>query len=300
ESSKSAYTQIQSTIDARVTVPVKTVTSTLATTATSTATQIATSATSTATQIANTVNTRATPIVDGIETIVNRYLPDSETNQATRVVDIGRAVSLRVSRRLSVGVAPITQSAHDLRKAAENNAALVKSRESLQALNIRLNALVEALRAHAKELQENVGRVPADASARVHTLSSSLLLELESLSVYLREHSPKLPEYVQVRLEPLVGFMNDRYAVVKCEISKSDVPAIQKARNILQVTTEETLPILQGAAQEVRESLVQYQVSIQENVQRGLHKVQEVNCSVSDAAVRAVHTARVTLVGGAK
>ncbi|KAF9572669.1 hypothetical protein EC968_009569 [Mortierella alpina] len=318
ESSKNAYTQIQSTIDARVTVPVKTVTSNIASTAastrdqittvaTSTASNITTAATVTATNIATQVNTRATPLVDGLETIVNRYLPDEElereqstaaqSNQASRVVDLGRHVSLRVSRRVSVGVAPITQSAQDFRKSAENNATLIKSKESIQALNVRLNTLVEALRVHAKELQENVQKVPGEATHRVQTLSSNLLVEIDSLSVYLKENGPKFPEYVQLRLEPLVGFVNDRYVTVKGEMAKPDVSAIQKARNILHLTTEETLPILQSAVQEVKETLVQYQVSIQENVHRGLNKVQEVNSSVSDAAARAVQSARVTLVG---
>ncbi|KAF9153086.1 Dynein light chain 1, cytoplasmic [Linnemannia schmuckeri] len=339
ESSKNAYTQIQSTIDTRVTAPVKAVTNNIATTAastrdqittvatstrdqittvatstrdqittaaTSTANNITAAATTTATAIATRVNTHATPLVDGLETIVNRVLPaDAEveqstagqSNQASRVVDLGRNVSLRVSRRVSVSVAPITQSAQDLRKAAENNAAVIKSKESIQALNIRLNALIEAVRAHAIELQENVQKVPGEASQRVQTLSTSLLVEIDSLSVYLKEHSPKLPVYVQVRLEPLVGFVNDRYVTVKGEMVKPDVSALQKARNILQLTTEETLPILQSAAQEVKESLLQYQVSIQENVHKGITKVQAVNSSVSDAASRAVQTARVTLVG---
>ncbi|KAG0292140.1 hypothetical protein BGZ96_004483 [Linnemannia gamsii] len=317
ESSKNAYTQIQATIDTRVTAPVKAVTNNFATTAASTRDQITTAATSTANNIsvaatttatafATRVNTHATPLVDGLETIVNRVLPAdaevdqstaSQSNQASRVVDLGRNVSLRVSRRVSVSVAPIAQSAQDLRKAAENNAAMIKSKESIQALNIRLNALVESVRAHAKELQENVQKVPGEASQRVQTLSTSLLVEIDSLSLYLKEHSPKLPVYVQVRLEPLVGFVNDRYVTVKGEMVKPDVSALQKARNILQLTTEETLPILQSAAQDVKESLLQYQVSIQENVQNGITKVQAVNSSISDAASRAVQTARVTLVG---
>ncbi|KAF8941622.1 hypothetical protein BGZ58_003652, partial [Dissophora ornata] len=99
ESSKNAYTQIQSTIDTHVTVPVKTVTSNIASTAATTRDQITTAAATTATNIAATVNTHATPLVDGLETIVNRYLPaDAEaeestaiqSNQASRVVDLTR------------------------------------------------------------------------------------------------------------------------------------------------------------------------------------------------------------------
>ncbi|KAF9437329.1 hypothetical protein BGZ76_001154 [Entomortierella beljakovae] len=291
ESSKNAYTQIQSTIDTHVTTPVKAVTSNIATTAANTRNQVTTAATTTASTVAAAVNTRATPLVDGFEAVVNRILPDGEiepstqTNQAARVVDLTRNASLRVSRRVSVSVAPLTQSAQDLRKSAESNATFVKSKESIQALNVRLTTLLESVRLHAKELQDNVQKVPGEATQRIQTLNSSLLAEIDSLSVYLKEHSPKLPEYVQVRLEPLATFVNDRYVVVKGEIVKPDVSALQKARNILHLTTEETLPILQNAAQDVKESLAQYQVTIQE-------KVHEVNTSVSDAATRAVNSAR--------
>ncbi|KAK3822604.1 MAG: hypothetical protein J3Q66DRAFT_279117 [Benniella sp.] len=256
---------------------------------------IATTASTTATSIAATVNTRATPLVDGLEAVVNRILPaeaeaegttNAQGNQATRVVDITRSVSLRVSRRVSIGAAPYVQSAQDLRKAAENTTALVKSKESIHALNIRLNILVDALRQHAKDLQDNVHHLQGEASQKV-------LAEIESLSQFLKEHSPKLPESVQHRLEPLVGFVNDRYETVKGELAKTDLTASQKARNILHLTTEETLPILTSAAQDVKETLLQYQISIQENVNRGLSKVHEVN----DAAARTLESARVTLVG---
>ncbi|KAG0338295.1 hypothetical protein BG004_007282 [Podila humilis] len=376
ESSKNAYTQIQSTIDARVTTPVKTVTSSIASTAASTRDAVTTRATSTvntitstaaqtretvtaraastantivstatqtrdnitaratstantivstatstrdnvtarasstATSIATQVNTRATPLVDGLENIVNHYLPaetDGEknaagqTNQASRVVDLGRSASLRVTRRVGARVAPITapisKSAHEFRDAAEKNVYVVKSKDQLHTLNGRLTALLESLRSHAKELQENVQKVPAEASSRVTVLSNKVLAEIDSLSAYLKEHSPSLPQSVQARLQPLVSFVNDRYVVVRGEIVKTDVSAIQKARNILHLTTVETLPILQNAAHEVRETLVSYQVTVQEQVHKGIVKVQEVNSSVNLAAHRAVHSARVILVG---
>ncbi|KAF9903736.1 hypothetical protein EC991_003384 [Linnemannia zychae] len=365
ESSKNAYTQIQSTIDTRVTAPVKSVTNSISSTAsstvnsitstaastrdqittraastrdqvtavaistrdtitnravstrdqittvaTSTANNITNAATSTATNIATTVNTHATPLVDGLETIVNRVLPagaDSEktsegqSNQATRVVDLGRTVTRRVTRRVGVAVSPVTQTAHDIRVAAEKNTVVVKSKDQIHALNTRLSALVESLRAHTKELQSNVQNGSREASTRVQTriseLSGKVLAEVDSLSVYLKEHSPALPEYVQVRIQPLVTFVNDRYVVVKAEIVKNDVSAIQKARNILHLTTEETLPILQSAANDIRQSLVQYQVKVQEGVHKGYLKVQEANSYAHLTAARAVHSVRVIFVG---
>ncbi|KAF9559833.1 hypothetical protein EC968_006469 [Mortierella alpina] len=310
ESSKSAYTQIQTTIDTRVTAPVKSVTSSIASTAastrdqitnaaTSTKNNITSAATSTATTIATTVNTHATPLVNGLETIVDRILPAEgenekapagQSNQATRVVDITRSVQARVTRRVSVAVAPVTESA-----------AVVKSKDQLHALNDRLNALIKSLREQSQELQENVKKAPHEASTRVQTrvseLSSKVLKEVDSVSKYLKEHSPSLPQSVQNRLQPLMTFVNDRYVVVKTEIVKSDVSPVQKARNILHLTTEETLPILQNAAQDVRDSLVRYQVKAQESVHKGLTKVQEVHSSVNLAAARAVHSVRVILVG---
>ncbi|KAF9336195.1 hypothetical protein BGZ91_010128 [Linnemannia elongata] len=354
ESSKNAYTQIQSTIDTRVTAPVKSVTNSISSTASSTVNsitstaastrdtittkaastrdqvaavaistrdtitnraastrdQITTAATSTATTIATTVNTHATPLVNGLETIVDRVLPagvDSEktpvgqSNQATRVVDLGRTVTRRVSRRVSVAVSPVTQTAQEYRASVEKSPVVVKSKDQIHALNTRLSALIESLRAHTKELQENVQKGSREASTRVQSrlteLSGKVLAEVDSLSAYLKEHSPALPESVQVRIQPLVTFVNDRYVVVKTEIVKTDVSPIQKARNILNLTTEETLPILQSAAKDVRESLGQYQVKVQESVHRGYVKVQELSSSVHLAAARAYHSAHVILVG---
>ncbi|KAF9898738.1 hypothetical protein BX616_003666 [Lobosporangium transversale] len=322
ESSKNAYTQIQSTIDARVTTPVKSVTSSIASTAastrdqitataTSTRNQITTVATTTATNIATKVNTHATPLVNGLENIVDRVLPPAEaddektpaaqTNQATRVVDIGRAVSVRVSRRVSIAVAPVTKSAQDLRTAAEKNTVVVKSKDQLHALNTRLTSLLESLRLHSKELQENVQKAPHEATTFLHTrvteVSHRVLSDIDSLSSYLKQHGPALPESVQIRIQPLVDFVSERYVVVRTEIAKKDLSAVQKARNILHMTTEETLPILQNAAKDVHETLLGYQIKVQEGVHRGIVKVQEVNSSVNLAAARAVHSARVILVG---
>ncbi|KAF9992668.1 hypothetical protein BGZ79_002791 [Entomortierella chlamydospora] len=317
ESSKNAYTQIQSTIDTRVAAPVRSVTSSIASTASSTANkvtsvavstrdQITSTAVSTRDQIATHVNTHATPLVDGFETIVNRILPANaddektttgQTNQATRVVDIGRSVSVRVSHRVGVAVAPVTKSAQDLKAAAEKNPVVVKSKDQIQALNNRLNAVIDSLVVHTKELSENVQKVPHKASTRVSELSGKVLSEIESLSSYLKEHSPALPEYVQVRLQPLVTFVNERIDVVKGEIVKTDVSAVQKARNILQLTTEQTLPVLQSAADEIRVSLVGYQAKAQEGVHKGYVKAKELNSSLNLASARAYHSVRVILVG---
>ncbi|KAF8923460.1 hypothetical protein EDD21DRAFT_393599 [Dissophora ornata] len=312
ESSKNAYTQIQSTIDTRVTAPVKSVASTVVSTAaqtrdqiTSTAVQtrdqITTVATSTATNIASKVNTHATPLVNGLETIVNRVLPADasvedeqtaagQTNQATRVVDIGRSVTRRVTRRVGTAVAPVTKSAQELRAAAEKNAVVVKSKDQIIALNVRLTALLDAIRVHAKELQENVQKVPSGASSRISELSNRVLLEFDNLSVYLKVHGPTLPDYVQVRIQPLMTFVNDRYAVVKSEFAKKDISAIQKARNILHLTTEETLPILQNAAQEI-------QVKVQEGIQKGLDKAHDINSSVHLSVSQTYQAVHVIIVG---
>lgn len=323
ESSKNAYTQLQTTIDVRVTTPVKSVTSNIAskanatrtqitnaatttvtniqTAATTTATTIQTRATTTATTVAQGINSRATPLLDGIEKVVDHYLPAEEdtkpspqSNQAARVVELSRSVSTRVARKVTSS--PIVQ---DGRRRVETNATLNKSKESVQQLNARLVALTETLRLQAKELQENVSKIPGDASTAVHTrvqtLNSAVLAELDSLSVYLREKSPSLPESVQRRLEPLKTFVTDRYVTVKGELAKKDVTLLQKARNILQLTTEETLPILQNAAKDIHESLLAYQIAAQENIHKGITKAKEVNSSVIAKAQDLTSTVQATV-----
>ncbi|KAF9988459.1 hypothetical protein BGZ65_003907 [Modicella reniformis] len=310
ESSKSAYTQIQTTIDTRVTAPVKSVTSSIASTASSTANKVTSTATSTANNIASKVNVHATPLVDGLEAAVGRYLPadadsDSEdapqTNQVTRVAGIGRAVSRRVGRRVGGAVAPVTQSAKELRTRAEQNTVVVKSKDQLNALNTHLTTLLDSLQKHSKELSDNVQKVPREASHRVHThiteLSAKVVTELDTLTKYLKEHSPSLPDPVQARIQPLVTFVNERYVVAKDEWSKKNLSAIQKARNILHLTTEETLPILRGVVLDVKSALDKYQGKAQETIQKGYLKVQEVQSSANLAVASAYHAVHVILVG---
>lgn len=328
ETSKNAYNQIQTTIDTRVAAPVRSVTSSIANTATSTVNKVTTTAastrdqitttavttrdqitnaaTSTANSIATEVNTRATPLVDGFENVVNRFLPataDNEktaagqTNQATRVVDIGRSVSVRVSNRVVVAVSPVTERAQELKAAAEKNTVVVKSKDQINALNVRLNTVIDSLRVHTEKLSEQVQKVPKVASTQVSELSTKVIAEIESLSAYLKEHSPTLPDYVQIRLQPLVTFVNQRIDVVKDEFGKTDISAVQKARNVLYLTTEQTLPILQSAAEEIKASLAGYQVKAQEGVHKGFVKAKEINSTVTLASHRAAHSVRVILVG---
>ncbi|KAF9365777.1 hypothetical protein BGX34_008382 [Mortierella sp. NVP85] len=310
ESSKNAYTQIHSTIDTHVATPVKSTVNKVATTAASTRDQITTTATTTATNIASKVNTHATPLVNGLEAVVDRYLPadaeaektpQGQSNQATRVADIGRSVSLRVSRRVGVAVAPVTQSAKDLRARAEQNTVVIKSKDQLQALNVRLSALLDALREHSKALSESVQKAPHEAShhihARVSELSGKVLTELDNLREYLKVHGPSLPESVQHRIQPLITFVNDRYVVAKGEWSKKDLSAIQKARNILQLTTEETLPILHNAVQEIKDVLHGYQVKAQEGAHKGFVKAQELYSTVNLHIAQTYHSVHVILVG---
>ncbi|KAF9438071.1 hypothetical protein BGZ76_009852 [Entomortierella beljakovae] len=328
ETSKNAYNQIQTTIDTHVAAPVRSVTSSIASTATSTVNKVTSTAVSTRDQITTTavttrdqittaassraniiateVNTRATPLVDGFENVVNRFLPANaddekttagQSNQATRVVDIGRSVSVRVSNRVVVAVAPVTKSAQEFKAAAEKNTVVVKSKDQINALNTRLNSVIDSLRVHTKELSEHVQNVPRVASTQVSELSGKVITEIESLSAYLKEHGPTLPDYVQVRLQPLVAFVNERIVVVKGEFGKTDISAVQKARNVLYLTTEQTLPILQNAADEIRTSLAGYQVKAQEGVHKGFEKAKEINSSVALASHRAAHSVRVILVG---
>ncbi|KAF9102311.1 hypothetical protein BGX29_004724 [Mortierella sp. GBA35] len=304
ESSKNAYTQIQSTIDTRVTAPVKSVTNSISSTASSTVNSITSTAASTRDQIAtvavNTrdqITTRAVSARDQITTVATSTA-NNITNAATSTAtSIATTVNTHATPLVNGLETVVDRSAHELRVAAEKNTVVVKSKDHLHALNTRLSALLESLHAHTKELQDNVQKVPHAASTRVSELSSKVLAEVDSLSVYLKEHSPALPESVQARLKPLVTFVNDRYVVVKGEIVKKDISAVQKARNILHLTTEETLPILQSAAKDIRESLGQYQVKVQESVHSGYVKVQEVNSAIHLKAAQAVHSARVILVG---
>lgn len=231
-----------------------------------------------ATNIAVAVNQHVSGVVDNVEKAVDRWLPDGEnihedeSNQATRVYKLSLTVSSRIVQRVNDQLERnnIPRSKQDLVKLAETNALLQSTTEKLKLLNETLNEWVVLSTQAAKErIPESVTQRVTDVTVSLKTqydntqkhvadLSVELVNQLNSISAYIKEHSPSLPPFLQKRLEPLISFANTEYAIIRDEAVRADLTTVQKARNIVVLTQDQVLPILQSSVQEVQEQLRHY------------------------------------------
>jgi hypothetical protein len=235
-----------------------------------------------ATSIAVSLNERVTGVVNNVEATVDRWLPDGESahddeaNQATRVYKLSLTVSSRLMQRMNDQLEKnnIPRSKQDLIKLAETSALLQTTTDKLKTLNETLNEWVLLSTQAAKErIPESVTQRVTDvtitlrtqyeatregAQKRVADLSAELVTQLNSISSYIKQHSPTLPPFLQERLEPLIRFANTEYTIIRDEAVRSDLSTVQKARNIVSLTQEQVLPILHSSVQEVQDQLKHY------------------------------------------
>jgi len=253
------------------------------------------------------VDSQLAPLVDAIEDLCNKYIPDEEgeTNreiqdnqqqilQALRVLQIACATRDRcvekVKRQLTT-----TQSytAEQLRQLQESNQLLSKATETVNTLNQSLLGMVVNLRETVQNpdlavtLQthlQNIAAViykdeenlPKAVQARIIDYSSALLAMTDSIGNYIRLNAQHSPEYLQERLKPLVTFFEERYSDVVNEIKNGKGSPIEKARNIIQLTTNHTLPLLRSSLTDLQEAIHCYTNSLNTSFHNQINNASQV------------------------
>jgi hypothetical protein len=246
-------------------------------------TRIDSTITAPATNIAKGVNQRVTVVVDNVEAVVDRWLPAEgehahadETNQATRVYKLSLDVSNRLIHRVNIQLEKnhVPRSKEDIIKLAETSALLKAAFEKINALNETLRQWVVLSAQAAKDrLPPSVTQRVTDltvsahkhyeqtrefTSKRLSDLSAELIKQLDTVSEFIKAHSPALPSYVQQRLEPLIQFAHIEYEIIRSQAIRSDLGTIAKARQIVALNQDQVLPILQSSVQDVQEQLKHY------------------------------------------
>jgi len=246
-------------------------------------TRIDNNITAPANNIAKGVNQRVAVVVDNVEAIVDRYLPSEgehahadESNQATRVYKLSLDVSNRLIYRVNVQLEKnhVPRSREDIVRLAETNALLKTAFEKIHTLNVTLTQWVLLSAQAAKDrLPSSVTQRVTDLSITAHKqyddtlefatkrlseLSADLIKQLDSISEYIKIHSPALPSFIQERLEPVIKFMNTEYGIIRSQAIRSELSAVEKAREIVRLNQDEVLPILQSSVQDIQEQLKPY------------------------------------------
>lgn len=253
------------------------------------------------------VDSRLAPLVDAIEDLFNKYISDEEgeTNreirdnqqqiiQTLRVLQIAAMTRDRcvekVKRQLST-----TQSytAEQLKQLQESNQLLSKATETVNTLNQSLLGMVVNLRetvqnpdlavtlqAHLQNITAVIYKdeenLPKAVQARIIDYSSALLAITDSIGNYIRLNAQHSPEYLQERLKPLVTFFEERYSDIVNEIKNGKGSPMEKAKNILQLTTDHTLPLLRSSLSDLQEVIQCYTNSLNTSFHNQCNNVSQV------------------------
>lgn len=204
--------------------------------------------------------------------LVNKYLPaveDKHQEKSKNINDNGNAKAVeennrkllslvnelkeRLAHRVTIQLQSIPHSKADVARLAETNQLLQETFNSIQKANTRLHDFVNSLKGGVTSTQNK-------ANQRINELTIDLIRRLDAAAAYVKQHQviSSLPNSLHVVVDPLVTFASNEYEIVRTEVLKEDVAPLQKATNIMHLTQEYVLPLIQNSIQGVQEQVRQY------------------------------------------
>jgi hypothetical protein len=236
------------------------------------------------TNVTEPASTIAKGVVDSYEAVVDRLLPTDnvqkarDDNQVARIYDITVSLPVRVSTLVSTQLDhhQIPHTAEDFKRLRDANSLLRETTHRIEALTTQLNEwvaisktlatekipssinqkVVEARVAVVNGFDSTVTLVTANEKVQFYT--QELVSTLDKAAIYVKDHGPTLPEFVQVRLNPLYNFATNHYQLVAEELKKDGLPS-EKAKNVIILTQNQVLPIMKKSLDDVTEHIRTYQ-----------------------------------------
>uniref|UniRef100_A0A1D1YN73 Perilipin-2 n=1 Tax=Anthurium amnicola TaxID=1678845 RepID=A0A1D1YN73_9ARAE len=253
---KQTISSIRSTVDTKVTTPIN-----------HQARKIASQVCEQITPLARNVDKSLEPIINKYGGLVDSWLPAEESEaeeekgdsyQTYRAYSLTSKAQRRLSKRLKRQISNTqTFTASQLRQIQDSNNLLRQATETVATLNGKLNELVVTAKTNAVSLRDTV----QSQDFTLQSISKNLLTTTDSIAKYIKENTGQLPDYIQDSLTPMVTFFNDVYGDVMKEIHKDDANALQKAKYIVHVTSQHTLPVLQRSLTDLSASLDSYRTT---------------------------------------
>jgi len=234
------------------------------------------------------VDSQLAPLVNLIEELFQKMIPDENDKtrdtqddqqqiaQTLRVLQIALRCVEKVKRQLTTTQSYTTDQ---LKQLQESSQLLTRATESVNALNHTLFGMVVNLRETVQNpdlavtLQTRLQNIaatifkdeenlPKAVQARIIELSTALLAITDSIGTYVKLNAKHFPEYLQERLGPLVIFFEERYGDIVNEIQNGKGSPLEKAKNILQLTTNHILPLLHTSLSDLQEAIHCYTNSL--------------------------------------
>ncbi|ORZ18775.1 hypothetical protein BCR42DRAFT_411551 [Absidia repens] len=195
---------------------------------------------------------------------------EDEQVAIARFYHLANNIKDRLQQRVHQRIEHIPRSKADVARLAETNRLLQDTVAHVQTINTQLHGWVAHSRNVAESGVKNIkGGYEATQAAtqqRIHELTVELFNRLDLASEFLKERSTKLPDFVQVHLEPLADFAGHEYNIIRTEVLKEDTAPLQKATNILRLSHDYIVPLLQTSVGGIQEQLHHYSVYAQSSL----------------------------------
>jgi hypothetical protein len=224
------------------------------------------------------VDRAAHNILDNLEYAVDRVLPAAATAEAKeqnhRLTQQERAYSLaidtkaRLMSRLPSAVDQIPRSRTELQQTLQANTLLQGAFDRLQKLDQSLRQTTETTKRNiaspietlSKTVHNRYEAARSFTDQRINNVTAELVAHLDHTIAYVQKHNHLFPEAVRTRLQPLVAFAGQEYDIVREQVLKTDISSVQKAKNVLALSTNYILPLMKDSMDALHEELRYYRV----------------------------------------
>lgn len=99
---------------------------------------------------------------------------------------------------------------------------------------------------------QNIRKDPKAVPDQIKHLSEQLVGELERLSSFIIDKRKDLPQNAQEAINPLIEKFQQGYNDIKGEMTKTDLPLVQRATNILHYSKDHASPMVHEAITAVK------------------------------------------------
>ncbi|KAG2173477.1 hypothetical protein INT44_007068 [Umbelopsis vinacea] len=221
------------------------------------------------------VDRAAQGILDNLEYAVDRVLPATEATtkqpnhpltQQERAYSLAIDTKARLMSRLPVDQIP--RSRTELQQTLQANTLLQGAFDRLQKLDQSLRQTTEATKRNitapietlSKTVHTRYEAARSFTDQRINNVTAELVAHLDHTIAYVQKHNHLFPEAVRTRLQPLVSFAGQEYDIVREQILKTDISSVQKAKNVLALSTNYILPLMKDSMDALHEELRYYRV----------------------------------------
>jgi hypothetical protein len=200
-------------------------------------------------KLTTTVSRPITFAADNLEFLIDKYLPKRDGNESvtdeptmtetTRLLSLANQVMNRIAYRLK-----FDYSRADLYQLLETNKLLSNVTQSITDTYYRLFETVQSFK----------GEFQTKSSQRIDEWTLNLIHSLNKAVHHLKLHLVYLGPF-QPLVNPLVNFVTHKYDIIRGEALKPDVGPLKKATNILYLTGQYVLPLMQESTHYIQKKI---------------------------------------------